>query len=387
MLPYINKFETYFIKFDMYGHTANLYMNSQSSVKSKFSAFVSLVIIVLCFLFLLQNYNDWSNQQNLQTITSSQSFAIQELVSLNRSLNYTLNYRNFYLYFGLSASFDDGSYFLFNDLRRYLVQNFRYFDAEGFEHELEFENCLLRNQNTFLEKTEKINSENFNATSKGAVCLKEKYNLEMGLFIDPHNTFAQNPEIRYEVSKCVNSTKNNFSCASEEEISKIIKSTYVQATMPNSIYDFQKNSNARIRSYDNKLYDLDENFAKTFRATLVPHYLYTDVGILSEDYELNSVDFNVNSLQADIMSPNDNVFFRYQVTIGFDQENFYRKNEKLNAMVASLGGTINLFFLLGRIICCFYNGIIYKHKLINASFSNIERLRKFALSNSRRFGF
>ena len=218
MLPYLNQFETYFIKFDMYGHTANLYMNSQSSVKSKFSAFISLIIIVLCFLFLLQNYNDWSNQQNLQTITSSQSSTIQELANLNRSLNYTLNYRNFYFYFALSAVFDNGTYFLFNDLKRYLVQSFRYFDPQGLEQELEFENCLLRNQNTFLEKTDKINPENFNATSKGAICLKDKYNIEMGVFIDPNNTLAQNPEIIYEVSKCVNSTKNNFSCASEDEI-------------------------------------------------------------------------------------------------------------------------------------------------------------------------
>jgi hypothetical protein len=105
----IFKITSIFSNLDMYGHKVDLYIHSQSRVKSKFGACFSILIISLCLYLFIVNLIAWSNNQNLEIISSHQSLSANELALKNQSFNYTFDYSNYNIYFGLTATFPNGT--------------------------------------------------------------------------------------------------------------------------------------------------------------------------------------------------------------------------------------------------------------------------------------
>ena len=197
----------------------------------------------------------------------------------------------------------------------------------------------------------------------------------MGLFTDEANNVINQSIITYKIMKCQNSTQNNNSCASNEDIAQLLKYVSIQATIPKSVYDFNNIANPRKRTYDYQYYHLDYNLLKWFSGTLMPVYLETDVGIIYDEYKEDSVDYNVENLQyeTNIRNENDNILFQYDLYFGYDQLIYYRRNQKIYIFIANFGGIINIFFLFGKIICSFYNHLVFLHELINIAFENLDK--------------
>lgn len=105
---------------------------------------------------------------------------------------------------------------------------------------------------------------------------------------------------------------------------------------------------------------------------MLPIYLKTDHGLIYDDYELDAIDFNVDSLNFDLIKRMDVILFEYDFFFGYNKKTFLRKNRKLTDILANLGGIVNLLLIAGKIICLTYNGIWLKHHLINYTFSNLQ---------------
>ena len=211
-----------------------------------------------------------------------------------------------------------------------------------------------------------------------AACLNENFNLIMGINITSNEIFSSS--IIYSVSQCRNSTDNNNSCASAEEILKMSKNVYIQASIPKTIFDFKNPSNSRKRSYDYNYYFIDINLKMYLATSLMPISFYTDHGYFSENYELESIDFNMDTTQEYHFARDTDMLFEQEIQIsfnegfhGFNQQIYYKQNENLYTILSNLGGIANLLFTVGKIICSFYNLLLMKHKLINISFSNINK--------------
>ena len=137
----IQNIENFFLKFDMYGHKVDLYIGSHSTVRSRLGAFLSILIYGACFLSFLDNIISWNNNENIQTISSSQSFSVYELLHSNASFIYDFDFKNYYPYFSLTAEFSDGKTLNFEELGNYFTQSFYYIDIQGVEKQIEFEKC------------------------------------------------------------------------------------------------------------------------------------------------------------------------------------------------------------------------------------------------------
>ena len=128
------------------------------------------------------------------------------------------------------------------------------------------------------------------------------------------------------------------------------------------------------RNFDFQFYHLDLNLQKWFTAQIFPNLLKTDQGIVNEDYVLDSVDFNIDTLQYETMlrKPQNPLLMKYDIFMNFNRQVYLRKNLKIQNIFSSFGGTLSLLLSVGKFLCFSYNVFMLKHKLINIAFDKVE---------------
>ena len=358
-----------FKRIDIFGHKVDLYLEKQNTVKSNFGAVVTLFIIGICLYMFILNLFAWSDLTNLQIIPSSISLSPSGLASQNKSIEYQFDYQNYNIYFALYYAGVDGTFLNSQQLERYFVQKIKYWDRNSVYSELEFEFCNKSKTDAFLNLDQDVINNDHNKTSSVSICIKNPFT--MGLF--PNKGLIYNPSLTYSVSKCKNTTENGFSCATEEEITNILSGIYIQISTPKTIFDFAQTSTPRKRTYDFEFPKIQYDVHQTQTANLYAIYVNTDHGLVSEYYEPDSLDFNVDKIidQNYIRNPDDDVFVEFSIQMSYSQHNYYRKNIKIKDILSSLGGILNLLVLLGKIVCDNYNSIIYINQIIEKSFPNI----------------
>lgn len=277
---------------DLYGTNVNLLIENKRKVKSKFGGFISLLVISISLYLLALNIISWRNNENLQIISSSQSFNTNYL-SKNGNISYTLDSSNYFLYFHPSASLPNGSYFYYYNLKRYFVQTIDYTDENLILSNGSLKGCSNSGQLAFLE--DKILIKLLFKAPLNKYCLDKPY--KMGLFRDIENNqdVVRSPSLSYKIHKCRNSTANNFSCASNSEIKAMLQFITISIFIPDSRFDFNNIQKPRKRAFELQKYHLDFNSLKWFTARLSPVELLTDEGIWEEEYKLDSIDFNSNT--------------------------------------------------------------------------------------------
>ena len=360
--------------FDLYGCRIEFYLNKNFLSKTKFGGFISLALMALALYMLSESILNWYSGSNYQILLSSLSWNYNELLDQNMSFPYYFNEHTYEMYFILAAWLSNGTSLKYEQLQPYFTQSIYYTPKDGPWQKVNFSKCLNQNQDIFLEISPEMDPA-YNETSNYSICLDQ--NTLMGIFSDPKLQTVNITGISYIIDICQNTTENNNSCANEADIIDLMSSLQVQISVPKSIYDFTKSVNPRKRTYDYQYYYLSNNFFKWFSAILKPVILKTDYGLISEDYRTDNVDFNVDNLlqQFDLRAA-DGRLFQYDFVFGTNMDIYYRKNDKLNTILANFGGTLNLLLMIGGILCKSYNFIMMKHKLINISFRNLEEEAK-----------
>lgn len=371
--PSCRKFFNLLKSVDIFGCKIELSLQKNKCVKSKFGATLTLIILLACIYSFSANILDWRNNTKLQTITSSRSSNVPEIISKNLSSFYDFDYLNYNIYFALISVYND-TVLSHEELNRYLTQEVIYKYNE-MPKNIQLEPCNQAKQDAFLMDSEsKINADS-NISSIRSLCIKNSF--RMGFYVFKNQAGVNTPNINYFVRKCKNSTENNFSCAAESEINEVIKSTYLQLSLPQNIYDFNDPTTPRKRTYDNQIYIFDNNLNKLYQGYLVPTIVKTDFGLISENYEVDSIDFNLDNMQYQSnFREKEDPLMQFGLQVGFQTKTYLRKNVKLIDILSSLGGTLNLLMVIGKFIGLSYNSVILQYKLINYSFENLDEKRK-----------
>ena len=205
-----------------------------------------------------------------------------------------------------------------------------------------------------------------NKTNQNRLCLQNSSIL--GLFADPKLQVVHQPELHFSIKPCVNSTENGNMCSSQNEINNIIKYTNIQASIPITFYDFQNAKNPQKNYYDYKFIDLDDTLSKRYKNYLIPTLLYTDYGLINDEYRLEGTTFNPDIFYDSKIRQNDDYLFDFSFMVSPNLQMYYQKNLKVNELIGSLGGIINAIFLLGKFFCSFYNSVYIKLKMIISTF-------------------
>ena len=106
----------------------------------------------------------------------------------------------------------------------------------------------------------------------------------------------------------------------------------------------------RKRNYNSQVQFLDYNVHQKILSLIYPIYVKTDNGLISEDYKINSLDFNVDRTEIKnfMRDSEDDYFFEFSTQMAYLQQTYYRKNIKIKDMISSLGGILNILVLLGK---------------------------------------
>lgn len=301
-------------------------------------------------------------------IYSSENFSENSIYVQNRNYTYFLDSNNYNIFFAIYADLPDSTSLNFKELEKYIEIQYQY-SASGHMDNLElmeFENCNIRKERRFLNLPFEDILEN--KTSPWSMCLSNP--MKMGLFINPQYLEVASSLLMLKIQICHNSSLNNNSCASPEEIKEILKYTKIQATIPRTNYDFKNQSNPIKRSYEYENYIPDLKIKKSINNLINPSFLYSDWGLINDDYQLNSINFNCGQRTIDVNTndENDNIIFEYKISISFQIDKFYIRNQKINDIIASFGGLINLVYALGVFFCFRLNRLLLLNDLINFTF-------------------
>lgn len=363
-------YPSYFKYADIFGVPIELYFHGSRRYRSYSSALISTFIIAFSLYLLCLQLIGWNNIDNSTTIYSTENFSVTSLLTENRSIEYTLNSENYNIYFAVWATLPNGNELNYIDLAKYFQIQYKYSPTgdEVNAVNIESESCNTLTQNNFLGLAYN-DSIKPNDVNEFQMCIKSPF--KMGLMGDLASQSVFSPSILFEISKCSNETAiKKYSCASDEEIQQIIKYVHVQASIPKTIFDFKNKTFPIKRIYKYEDYSLDLNLIKRMANEIDPTFLYKDCGYLFDNYILDSLNFNPNqpTININTKDSDSNVLFQYDITSSYQIEKLYVKNQKLNEMLGSYGGMINLLYTICNFICYYINSYFLSKSLLKIAF-------------------
>lgn len=165
---------------------------------------------------------------------------------------------------------------------------------------------------------------------------------------------------------CINSTENNNSCATPEELNNKLSIGVFDLY---TIYYFVDSTNYHepyTKTVKNSFFAVSY---KTFIHSILWIYhseIKSDIGFLLTQ-EVKSEAFFIDSLQLNYYSEpeTDSRYVRFQFQVTNYKQVYQRSYIKLQTFCAQLGGLINFFIICGTIICFSMNEFMYRNYLVN----------------------
>ena len=355
---------------DMYGFPIELYLKESRNFKSNSGALITIIVILLAILSFFSQIDSWLNAEKCTPIYSMENHSVRNILDQNLTIQYTLQNENYNIYFSVNAILSEKT-LGYKDLSKYLIIEYKY-SKTGNDVDfvpLEYESCNSRTQNEFLGLNYDKEKVPVNKTNDFQMCIK--YPFSLGLQAQPANQMVWLPILSFEIKECVNTTENNFFCASEKEIQDMIQYVTVQASIPKTIYDFKNKTEPIKKMFQYQIFYLDWNMKLRLVSEINPSYLYKDFGIISEDYYFQNVDFNAEKPVLNVRTKNqeNKLLFQYQIRLSFQVDKYFLRNQKLGDILGSFGGILNIILSFGGVIAFFINQHLLLNTLINSAFN------------------
>lgn len=355
--------------FDFFGRPVQLYVKKDRFLQSFFGGIISLLIIILSIVFLVYLLLQWNNLDKVKIVQSTDLKTSYELLAENKYYTFELNCNTYYPKFAMYLNFFNATILSFKDIAQFFTLSAKRTDVFGNSINLETESCKNTREKDFLKKEFPLDKDEEDDQAYYQ-CLKNPANVSL----TPNQTMktALIEYIEFSVNTCQNSSKNNNSCASLDEINKYAKYLLLDVWVPKTNYDFRNIKEPRKRAYDIYYYVLDPELSKLISINIVPTHLYKDKGLFFEDYEEGEIYFDIEHFHFDSVTrkiTDGNDLFKIDFILSGGEKSYYLVNYKWNDILGNLGGTLNIMLLAGQFFCGFYNYLLIKHLVATYTFS------------------
>ena len=169
--------------------------------------------------------------------------------------------------------------------------------------------------------------------------------------------------VKLNFSKCINSTLNNYSCRSEQEIKKILKGGYIGIFI--SDYNIDPNSfNKPYRVYGKNIYStFSSDYFSDIFLYLKRVEIQTDSGYLFP--EESNIKFAVyDHSQNEIDYREAQHFLSLTLRLSSKVEVYKRTYIKLQTIFSNVGGMIKIILLFGEYSIYIVNSTLYKNYIL-----------------------
>ena len=290
-----------------------------------------MTIGIIAFLLYSLTQSDLVNKKNPMTYS-------QDSIKPNRP-SFWFSKENFTLVFGVG----DGNNNFLNDQTIFSILFYTY-SVNNTNHDANVTQVVLQpcTQEDFME-----NSEEFNRLGlQGAFCLPSTILKLSGYWDEPQIEYLD-----FELVTCRNSSDSPIICQPQEVITSILSNYYVDVYITNYFIDVSNYLAPFSRNLEVYFKQIDFNLFKSMNIYLQPSFVDTDDGFFFESWNIQQkviveeVDFDVES-----NAQKRPYFFEVSIYVGNLESKIIRNYQKIQTLLAQLGGICNFLFFLGFFI-------------------------------------
>ena len=350
-----------YINFDMYSKKIGFYYNNHEKISSFFGLFLTILYILASFILFLYEIILVIKRKELKVYDTN--IYSQEMPIIDVDID------QLYFAFGLeypntaNRYIDESIYTVditFLD-RRKIKDEF----ITVYQQKLEIEKCKVENfgkdyQNLFV-KDELNNS----------YCLK---NFNYSLTFAGSYKYDRITYIRILVYPCVNSTKNNFSCKTQEQIDSYFKSGYFSIVLKDFGLNPSNYSSPRVPTLQDLYTTIDKRFSKNYILNFGLTEVHTDTSLIKE--KLNKEKYLQFRKVLETFSFREEkdylagqslilVQLRLEDTIYIQKRTY----TKISEIFSFIGGYMQLMNTIFMLISAIINRIYSEIKIVNSIFN------------------
>ena len=259
----------YYFNFDMYARSPNFYFKNHDRINTCFGTLLTLIYIVVSLTLFIYQLIMTIQRKNFKVYDST--IYGQEMPFID------LNSNTLYFAFGLedpqtmNRFIDDSIYVA----KIVFVDKAKINDelVTVYQQNLDFEKCNVINfgenyQHLFLEDE-----------LKNSYCLKK---FERNLTLAGGYKYERFSYIRIRIYPCVNSTENNFTCKSQEEIDRFMSSGYFSIILKDIGLNPSNYSIPVLPTLQDLYTTIDKRIYKNYILNLGVTEIHTDIGLFQE---------------------------------------------------------------------------------------------------------
>ena len=354
---------------DMYSQKIGLFYKNKDKISSNFGIFLTIIYIIVSlglFIYYI-----------IQTIKRTNINVHDSTMYLKESSKFTLDSNLFYFAFGVenpetSIRFiDETIYYPKVTFIEKIKQGSSLTTIE--ERELEIERCK---QEKFGEKYQSLIVE---GELNNSYCINN-----INLTLSRGSKLDRISYIKIGIYSCVNNTENNNHCKSREVIDQHISSSFFSLLIKDIALDPSNYSDPIIPI----LKDIHTTLDKSFFRDLILYFgiteVQTDEGLLIERIHKEDYISFIKSEQNIYYRNTDHYYNRdimgeIQFKIGDDIRVQKRSFMKMTDVFAIIGGYMQLFSTIFKIISLLSNKLNYDVKIINGLFNIYPEKKKITL--------
>ena len=350
------KYNLLFLKLDFLGKTQNFRIAKQDTFRTSIGALFSLIIVTVISCFFIYLFLNVILMKNLKVVTTHFIDENPPKISLsNASYIIALSLQNP----DYSVYIDESIY----SINLTLLTIIRLGDGsvQNITEPLELIQC---SKYKFTLIPEYFNLMDIN----NLYCINTTRDIFLqGSFGQENWTY-----LNFEFNKCVNSTKNNNSCLSEELINQKLEGGYIGLF----VTDFAVYPN----DYKEPFHLYGKNIFTGFSGQdYLDFWIYlkqievqTDTGLLLRQIKTKK-SFQFESTSETLDHRGGKNFLSVKLRLAKNKEIFERSYTKLHEVVADFGGIIKFCWIVGEIFVYFFRELLYKDYILSFFFEKKEQ--------------
>ena len=361
----MNLFNRYFLFFDIFGERPEFFINGYHTQKTFFGAIISFILYISIFILFIIFSLDMINHENPILVKTNYIDEVPDeyIFDNNFMVAVVLEYPNY------TKFINDKIYTL-----KIHETNYSYINGSTIinsEREIKYKKCSEFKFNIIPEYFEVLDIDNI-------YCLNlTGFSIEGEFMRDRWRT------ILFNFEKCVNSTDNNFTCESLEEIEKTLNGGYIEVFITDSTI-IPNNYKKPMKIFGRNIFSsLNGKDYSEFWLYLKRMDVITDNGLIFHNYNKKyTIAFDrFNFLKY---SSKNDLFLQVAFKLATTREVYHRSYKKIQEICADLSGLFKGIILFLEFFFYIFKKTFYKNYLLqffNLDFKNDKKKLSFVAKN------
>ena len=361
----MNLFNRYFLFFDIFGERPEFFINGYHTQKTFFGAIISFILYISIFILFIIFSLDMINHENPILVKTNYIDEVPDeyIFDNNFMVAVVLEYPNY------TKFINDKIYTL-----KIHETNYSYINGSTIinsEREIKYKKCSEFKFNIIPEYFEVLDIDNI-------YCLNlTGFSIEGEFMRDRWRT------ILFNFEKCVNSTDNNFTCESLEEIEKTLNGGYIEVFITDSTI-IPNNYKKPMKIFGRNIFSsLNGKDYSEFWLYLKRMDVITDNGLIFHSYDKKyTIAFDrFNFLKY---SSKNDLFLQVAFKLATTREVYHRSYKKIQEICADLSGLFKGIILFLEFFFYIFKKTFYKNYLLqffNLDFKNDKKKLSFVAKN------